>query len=839
MAGIREIKLHDVSADAIQIMIYAAAVGSAFKDVCSHSRLLRDMNASLLTEVIRFTSSVHMAWIGTDCAKAKVDGCKDPEVFVAILSCSPTHFTAEEEEEWAKVEGIAAKNLANLVLEQDSAWCAFPSSFPMEALATVIDSIEDSEWSDVDTFVFAANSGTVAGHTVQRGAHVQIQQTHGSATVYVQFNDDFAHAMRVCDVTCIICNIEEGGAATDRPDGSSPESTIFVPRFGTMLVGRSFAYRLPERSAAVEAPGHRAGAHTLSFRFQLSKLHRQCLALSRFFAYATQQDIHDASMEEAYRYYSQRGCPHMANILLEGMAVCFSSACANYACRLTCAELEDVIAHPQLRTRNQDEMSVVVTAIDWAMHKAKSPWRVGDELRVKQTCARADWRGSDAVLRAITLCKSQILVERSVMRDVTDLDRNCSVCTAVKECATISREHVCGPDETGLIRLLTKIRTAYIPMEHLRTRLSPEQHAYASRHACFQQLVQEVVSLRTGKLRLKAVGGRGVPRTAYAPLQVEKRLVGCISRLILHCSVPEHLAPNWGAMPERLAPMCGGMQDTSQSHCGWSESESAASSDKVPVEAVKQVLMSKLARASSTEEALELLDMLQEVRTELISMIREHKRHEKARRAATQENGAQATEDALVSSTLRAREEVECASANVSVSLHSRPSACSVSGGSSDEGDNAVSDCSRGLELYGFSDSMNGCARNGHDNGSRGHRGGCDETNCNGRMRTDADNGCSNGSTSYSARDIGRDLDRSNAVAVPAQAVSSTEAKSANCEPFTELTNGNTCPFPAFGSRQEESSGVCRVPVALKRATQQQERECLGYKRRRRELVRG
>ncbi len=195
----------------------------------------------------------------------------------------------------------------------------------------------------------------------------------------------------------------------------------------------------------------------------------------------------------------------------------------------SCSELESLISHDRLQTYN-NEVSVLKVVIDWAGCRSSRPAGlcVGDEVRVRTDCPVTAWRGSDCVVQSFTAWNTRVVVQR--LRGDGEGDG------ALRQTIELDRTHVCDAGETGMCRLLSKVRYAYIPVEHLKTRLWNAGVSYASQYECYRDLVRKVVRVRTGMV--KVTGEAAKPREGYDDYEIDDH-VESWERVLMHWEEPQ------------------------------------------------------------------------------------------------------------------------------------------------------------------------------------------------------------------------------------------------------------------------------------------------------------
>jgi hypothetical protein len=89
----------------------------------------------------------------------------------------------------------------------------------------------------------------------------------------------------------------------------------------------------------------------------------------------------------------------------------------------------------------------------------------------------------------------------------------------VSEVVEIPREQLYRVGDTGMMRLLPRVRCDYIPIEHFRTELKEDVILFASQYKCYHEMVERVVKVRTCQIPSDQTQECGRPRERYEKVQ--------------------------------------------------------------------------------------------------------------------------------------------------------------------------------------------------------------------------------------------------------------------------------------------------------------------------------
>ncbi len=222
--------------------------------------------------------------------------------------------------------------------------------------------------------------------------------------------------------------------------------------------------------------------------------------------------------------------------------------------------------------------------------------RVADEVRVRHDSSLASWRGADCIITFISPCTRLVHVQRiptlhlsleqiscmservnhvkpnsdgthdeagstspppqghcddqvpqtdasahddEVMYygteeyDVVSFEESCDGCQ-VPETTCIERGQLHDPAETCMMRLLARVRCAYIPIEALRMKLNNDDISFAANYACYREMVKDVAEVRMGRRCVSELGKRGAPRKGYCVFAMRDDPLNCLIRVLTH-----------------------------------------------------------------------------------------------------------------------------------------------------------------------------------------------------------------------------------------------------------------------------------------------------------------
>jgi hypothetical protein len=215
---------------------------------------------------------------------------------------------------------------------------------------------------------------------------------------------------------------------------------------------------------------------------------------------------------------------------------------------------------------------------------------VADEVRVRHDSTLASWRGADCVITSISPCTRLVHVQRiptlhlsseqilcisqrvhdakpscEGTHDEADSPSHCNDDDMLQTDTSAHDQHMCydgeeydvvnfedsygcrepettciergqlyDPIETCMMRLLARIRCAYIPIEALRMKLNNDDISFAARFACYRDMVKDVAEVRMGRRCVSELGKRGAPRKGYCVFAMRDDPLNCLIRLLTH-----------------------------------------------------------------------------------------------------------------------------------------------------------------------------------------------------------------------------------------------------------------------------------------------------------------
>ncbi len=241
---------------------------------------------------------------------------------------------------------------------------------------------------------------------------------------------------------------------------------------------------------------------TFVFRTRISKLHKRCVALVRYYAGTHCIDMKEASFVDVWRYFRRLGCVDLSNTLKTCVSMNFKLL---YARRsklfqtLDHIEMEEIVSDSKFNALG--EVDILGELIDWAMHRSKQPKgvQVGDQVRVGPGCQDESWREADC--QVIEAHCSRVLLQRVREDDANNV-----------ETLQVDAKMVYDVGQTGFMRMLKHIRFGCIGLEYFNDYITMEQLAYALKIPCFQDIVHRMIDVQTGRCSIEVLGEQGKPR---------------------------------------------------------------------------------------------------------------------------------------------------------------------------------------------------------------------------------------------------------------------------------------------------------------------------------------
>jgi hypothetical protein len=512
----------------------------ASKKLCRSIGAAKAMPPEQVLVLLDFSSRLLMPWAGIMFARHAVQDSSDAKFLLEIASRAAMFKCADEEADWNEVLDLVSQRIA-LVMEEAAVLPQF-SQMGLGMMQRVVGHVTDGPWTD----------GTVHRIPCTRGGDKEEEEEEGYWRSQVDANGVYLSIMSASETSDVVLDAEEGSKIGWYMfmDGSRVQHAVET-RWGDLAIidsqarvracsGQDLKYSSSQHvfdnqngwgiadflSGQDDARFRHGDAYEISFRSRKCKMHRQLHALVQF--YQNQKALPAAhgpnahngkncQLLAAWRYFRSAGYESLATVLRDVFCRIFAmlvEAEPEFFRALTCSELESILSQDCLDTRKK-EISVLKTAIDWAKHRANTgrhAVKVGDEVRVKQRCANEEWRGEDCLVTCM-LPRYEWRVQRQA--PMPDL-KNDAPTSHATETTVLRRIDMHDAVDTSMLRLIPQVRSAYIPLTELRTDLSNEDVSFASRYACFSDMVKYMAEIQAGEREATDA----VPREAYKGVAV-------------------------------------------------------------------------------------------------------------------------------------------------------------------------------------------------------------------------------------------------------------------------------------------------------------------------------
>jgi hypothetical protein len=533
------VTFEDISADIIRAIITSMLVSQKYCRSVTANKIFKSMAPADIFGLLDFSSRLLMPWAGIAYVREALHGCKDIELLLGLASKRTMFDGTDEEAEWKEVLDLVCQRMA-LVVEEVAASPEF-AHIGIKMLECMVGYITHGEWSEETVHVVPCENkvGHLRSKVNSQGFHMRIEEGQNVKRFGVFIDTDSAGFVSLQHPTTLPSCVPVVA------DSEVTAKALFGAKFQGTAPHRAYdakttsGWGWPQFLPASNQERFRLNnSFELSFRTRTSKVHRQSLALLKFYEKnlrpAIGSSMHHSILLDAWRYSSKALNENMATILRDFMCVIFlriDMSMPEFFHLLTCSELENVIEQDLLES-DKKEMRILKVVINWARHRSSQAGNleVGDEVRVKHDCyVHEGWRGADCVVKALLQGGNRVLLERLTGGQASSQTQTLDV--AVK--------NVHDAASTGMMRLLVHVRHAFVPLLELRKELSNEEINFASKYVCFLDMVKDMAKIQTGKEAAKAtVQAKGRPN--YKALAVVDP-IDALTSLLTHSDGPEVL----------------------------------------------------------------------------------------------------------------------------------------------------------------------------------------------------------------------------------------------------------------------------------------------------------
>ncbi len=527
------------STEALRVIIEAMkCTRDHFLSEC-HGQVGWNLNAEQTLEILEFGKRVLMPWVGIRSSLRAVKGSNDIKLLVG-LAVQIENFDATE------IEGEEAnwQQLVHLVMQGVAARIAEATALPdfsrlsFDALQKIFARLSDGGWSaeqevhvpvlktnDPALYKSSPNTMGVELHWKYADFGCNVYPQQASATVQnVVWLGRMKFAFVDLSVTCLA---REGENSTSLTRGFATPTQVTAPCWSLLTADlKRFEHGSPQ-------------SYKLLFKSRMSKLHKKCLALVRFYAGVKGIAPGQASVEDAWRYFCESGCPELSETLRACLCRGFNPirrAQPDFFLTLTCSEFGGVIS-TTTAAEVWREVNALQVLIDWAMHRSKQAGglRVGDVVLVRPECESAEWREAECTVTKVN--GPHVEVQR-----VGESISNGSVEAGAKEALEVAAVMLYDAGQTAMIQLLKHIKFGAITMNDFGDWLGIGRLLYASNVPVFLELLKRTIEVQTGQSPIEVLGGQGMLRKGQsaAPVADPNKAVCKLLLDILRRS-PEHV----------------------------------------------------------------------------------------------------------------------------------------------------------------------------------------------------------------------------------------------------------------------------------------------------------
>jgi hypothetical protein len=399
-----------------------------------------------------------------------------------------------DEANWQKLMDLSAQGIADVIVEASK----LPefALIGMDLLRKILERVQDDSWSKWLDFWMLASSAE------NHGPHQTAPNSQGVELHWRYANKDVSVFPRI-DRSVMPDTIRLGGMMLvisrvwmETSEGIEEEANEAIP---TEIAASSCLHGACSRLWPEDSEG--------SFRSKITKLHKQCLALVRFYAGVRNIDPESVSMEDAWRYFRDLECKQCKEILqCEEVVQCeeilrlginsclrqIQAADSSYFTRFNSVEMEIILSKNYTNAwKNIMRLSILS---QWAIHKSRQlgSLQAGDLLRVSPECEHADWRGKDCVVTKIDGPRVETRIHGGEHKD-----HDISI--------VLDTELFYDAGKTVMLRFFERFTNEITPVESFSAHLSAEQAVYVMNFEGFYEMIRHAVeaSFRTCTREMK------------------------------------------------------------------------------------------------------------------------------------------------------------------------------------------------------------------------------------------------------------------------------------------------------------------------------------------------
>jgi hypothetical protein len=565
MAGTREITCKDESAETVR----ATAAAMLFtRDLFLSGSYSSGLRGEETLEILRFSKRCLMPWIGIGYALRVVQGTHDAELLLGLISMADLFhdigLKGAEEEAWQRVLDLAEQGTARMIPEARR----LPgfSQISIEALGKIVEAIEDDEWSDeIETLLPYFQRDLLRSPATGQGLYLHWDTMHRPPR------------RSLCIDTSVMPDVVKLGSLTVAFTSLSMKQvsqkgrmkTIFGPSEGAVPTKHYAVLNMNGKiDMGTEFEYGKPPMYKFLLKNKITKLHKQCLALVSFYAVRLGVAPEEASLEDVWRYFRERGCPTLAEILRKCICLSFMHVVKeqlDFFRTFSYDELESIISEDMLLFC-QKEVHVLKVVIDWSMHKSRLAGRmkVGDVVRLIPAYEdeQEEMKG-ECVIKKLEGTLVEIVRKP---QNYPNSDREGKEASSVEvEC-----DELYDVAQTCFVRLLEHVRVGVIPINHFGELLSIEELCYACDVDTFMGIFNNAMEVKVGRQTIDTLGKHGKPRHGQAAIDVDSahgiiQIEDCINEAIRNAStrIKELIKEN-DAKSEHIAELVGECDEMSE-----------------------------------------------------------------------------------------------------------------------------------------------------------------------------------------------------------------------------------------------------------------------------------
>jgi hypothetical protein len=479
-------------------------------------------------ETLDFSKRCLMPWVGIGYALRAVNASHNATMLLGLVLREDMFHDMDlkgDEVAWRRVLDLAARGLARVAADARS--LSGFSDMSVDILEKFVDCIEDDEWSEEleASFPVRRRHEFIPWNSPLRkdmfsrtnGKGVRLYNVYLGGTGVILDQEATSGLVRIGEVTVLLTSLSIINMAShgDNEPLITPMDVCLSTPKGDPSTVSSSSLSLAGFSSLEEERFHHGNppVHKFLFKNQINKLHMQACALVTFYAGKLGTAPEQVSIEVVWRFFRDLKRPNLADIVRR--YICVSALqitdadMKSFFQRLTEHELESIMSGEGNLPR-YCEGKILRSLVEWAMHKSKQGFQIGDVVRVHHDADLVDWDGQDCIVTT-ELDEDYKFSLRLVQANSDPSEGGDS---SQQDIRTAYRSYVYDPGQSAFIRLFHHVKIGCLRVSYLPCLLGAEGFLYAYALPCFKEMIDKLIDVQTGRAQAGILGLQGIPRHA-------------------------------------------------------------------------------------------------------------------------------------------------------------------------------------------------------------------------------------------------------------------------------------------------------------------------------------